>query len=53
LDLNLYKFYLDCAAVYGNEKEIGIALKNAMEAGKVKREELVYFLFDKKKKYRF
>lgn len=32
--------HIDCAAVYGNEKEIGQTLKAAFEAGTVKREEL-------------
>eukprot|EP00043_Microstomoeca_roanoka_P006235 m.61289 g.61289 ORF g.61289 m.61289 type:complete len:330 (+) comp13330_c0_seq1:258-1247(+) len=32
--------HIDCAALYGNEKEIGTALKRAMDEGLVKREEL-------------
>ena len=32
--------HLDCASVYGNEKEVGAALKEIFEAGVVKREEL-------------
>jgi alcohol dehydrogenase (NADP+) len=32
--------HIDCAAIYGNEKEIGAALKDAMAAGDVKREDL-------------
>ena len=32
--------HLDCASVYGNEKEIGVALKELFEEGIVKREEL-------------
>jgi len=32
--------HFDCASVYGNEKVIGQALKKAIDAGKVKREEL-------------
>lgn len=32
--------HLDCAAVYGNEAEIGQALKESFDAGVVKREEL-------------
>lgn len=32
--------HIDCAAIYGNEKEIGMALKDAMGAGDVKREAL-------------
>eukprot|EP01111_Echinosteliopsis_oligospora_P009843 TRINITY_DN2961_c0_g1_i1.p1 TRINITY_DN2961_c0_g1~~TRINITY_DN2961_c0_g1_i1.p1 ORF type:complete len:309 (-),score=86.11 TRINITY_DN2961_c0_g1_i1:44-970(-) len=32
--------HIDCAAVYTNEKEIGIAIKEAIEEGLVKREDL-------------
>ena len=32
--------HIDCAYVYGNEDEVGSALKKAISAGKVKREEL-------------
>ena len=32
--------HLDCASVYGNEKEIGQALKEVFDSGLVKREEL-------------
>lgn len=32
--------HIDCAAVYGNEKEIGAALKEVLDSGLVKREEL-------------
>lgn len=32
--------HIDCAAIYGNEKEIGEALQAAFEAGDVRREEL-------------
>jgi alcohol dehydrogenase (NADP+) len=32
--------HIDCAAIYGNELEIGRALKEAMASGQVKREEL-------------
>lgn len=32
--------HIDCAAIYGNEKEIGEALQAAFEAGEVRREEL-------------
>lgn len=32
--------HIDCAAIYGNEAEIGKALEEAMRAGKVPREEL-------------
>ncbi|XP_047316460.1 NADPH-dependent aldo-keto reductase, chloroplastic-like [Impatiens glandulifera] len=32
--------HIDCAQIYGNEKEIGVALKNLFEEGVVKREEL-------------
>ena len=32
--------HIDCAAIYGNEAEIGVALEAAMQAGEVKREEL-------------
>lgn len=32
--------HIDCAAIYGNEKEIGEALQATFEAGEVRREEL-------------
>jgi len=32
--------HIDCAAIYGNEKEVGQALKQAFEKGIVKREEV-------------
>jgi alcohol dehydrogenase (NADP+) len=32
--------HIDCAAIYGNEKEIGEALETAFRAGDVRREEL-------------
>eukprot|EP01062_Namystynia_karyoxenos_P010321 TRINITY_DN13655_c0_g1_i1.p1 TRINITY_DN13655_c0_g1~~TRINITY_DN13655_c0_g1_i1.p1 ORF type:complete len:351 (+),score=106.68 TRINITY_DN13655_c0_g1_i1:72-1055(+) len=32
--------HIDCAAVYGNEQEIGAVLKDAISSGMVKREEL-------------
>lgn len=32
--------HIDCAAVYGNEKEIGVSLQTLMKKGVVKREEL-------------
>lgn len=32
--------HIDCAAIYGNEKEIGEALKSVLDAGEVRREEL-------------
>ena len=32
--------HIDCASVYGNEKEIGASLKEVMDSGAVKREEL-------------
>ncbi|MDD4923015.1 MAG: aldo/keto reductase [Bacteroidales bacterium] len=32
--------HIDCASVYGNEKEIGVALSEVFAAGMVKREEL-------------
>jgi alcohol dehydrogenase (NADP+) len=32
--------HIDCAAIYGNEAEIGSALKDAERAGEVKREQL-------------
>lgn len=32
--------HIDCAAIYGNEAEIGSALRDAMQAGTVTREEL-------------
>jgi aldehyde reductase len=33
--------HLDCAFIYGNEKEIGASLKELFEAGTVRREDLV------------
>ena len=36
---NGYKL-IDCAHVYGNEAEIGAALKDGFESGKIKREDL-------------
>lgn len=32
--------HIDCAAIYGNEKEIGEALKEAFAANVVKREDI-------------
>ncbi len=32
--------HIDCAFAYGNEKEVGTALKEKMNDGTVKREEL-------------
>ena len=32
--------HIDCAAVYGNEKEVGEAFQEAFAAGVVKREEI-------------
>jgi len=32
--------HMDCASVYGNEKEIGAALKAVFDKGKIKREEV-------------
>ena len=32
--------HIDCAAVYGNEKEIGVALQEVFNSGLVKREEM-------------
>lgn len=32
--------HIDCASVYGNEKEIGVVLKELMDSGIVRREEL-------------
>lgn len=32
--------HIDCAAIYGNEAEVGRALRHAMDEGMVKREEL-------------
>ncbi len=31
--------HIDCASVYGNEKEIGLVLKEFIDSGKIKREE--------------
>ena len=32
--------HIDCAAIYGNEEEIGEAFQDAFKAGDVKRDEL-------------
>ncbi len=32
--------HIDCAAIYGNEQEVGKAVRNAIQAGDVNREEL-------------
>ena len=32
--------HLDCASVYANEPEVGVAIRGAIEAGEVRREEL-------------
>ena len=32
--------HVDCAFIYGNEKEVGAAVKEKIEEGKVKREDL-------------
>ena len=32
--------HIDCAYAYGNEKEVGAAIKEKITEGKVKREEL-------------
>jgi aldehyde reductase len=32
--------HLDCAYVYNNEKEVGVALKNKIEGGKIKRDDI-------------
>jgi len=32
--------HLDCAADYGNEKEVGAGIRRAIEAGLIKREDL-------------
>jgi alcohol dehydrogenase (NADP+) len=32
--------HIDCAAIYGNEAEIGVALKEVFEGGIVQREDL-------------
>ncbi len=38
--INIGYRHFDCAAIYGNETEIGLALKDAMVAGDVRRSEL-------------
>ena len=32
--------HIDCAYIYGNEKEVGQGLQSAFSSGKVKREDL-------------
>jgi len=32
--------HVDCAAIYGNQKEVGVAIKEAIDSGLVKREDL-------------
>ena len=32
--------HIDCAIVYGNEPEVGVALKEKMQDGTIKREEI-------------
>ena len=43
---------IDCAAVYGNEKEVGVVLEKLMRDGKVKREEL-YVVSKVRKRWRY
>jgi alcohol dehydrogenase (NADP+) len=38
--INIGYRHIDCAAIYGNEAEVGRALMDAMQAGEVKRDEL-------------
>ena len=38
--LSLGYRHLDCASIYGNEKEIGSILKHVLDSNKIKREEL-------------
>lgn len=38
--INIGYRHIDCAAIYGNEVEVGKALIDAMQAGEVKRDEL-------------
>lgn len=36
--------HIDCAAIYGNEKEIGLIFEKVFKAGKIKREDVNHLI---------